>query len=126
MVLGSGSTPEAKDGSTAPGGLREPGENGTDAPDNAGNRSQVGATSINTSGFTTEIDSAGRVTKVVKYAGSVILMRASMNDYRLTDGAAVPYSISIDDGTQRIGIRYTRVNVKPELSPETFRTRFSP
>lgn len=61
----------------------------------------------------------GRIKEILKYKDGVPLLTARLSDYREISGAVIPFNISIE-GKDTIRIRYSSVEVNPELDGSLF------
>ncbi|MFQ5735475.1 MAG: hypothetical protein ACE5GY_01260 [Thermodesulfobacteriota bacterium] len=72
--------------------------------------------------YALSMDGDGHITDIVKKGDGEPLLTAAMSDYRTVSGADVPFSITIEDGKKRLGVRYSAVEVNPELGTDFFDT----
>lgn len=70
-------------------------------------------------GYSVTTDGDGRVKDIVKSRGGTEVLRVAMSDYRRVSGAYIPFHISID-GRERFSIRYSEVEVDPDVGPGSF------
>ena len=68
-----------------------------------------------------ELDDGGNIEAVVRYSGAVGGRRIVMGDFRpLDEGLYFPFSISIEDNRGALFIRYSSVELDPELDDALF------
>lgn len=67
-----------------------------------------------------DLDEEGNITGLVKLNDGVPVLKVAMEDYRSVRGVPIPFAITIDDGTERLNISYSSVELDPELSGELF------
>lgn len=70
-------------------------------------------------GYSVTRDVDGRVKDIVKSRGGAEVLRVAMADYRSVSGAYIPFHITID-GRERLSIRYSEVEVDPDVAPGSF------
>lgn len=71
-------------------------------------------------------DEDGHIAKVVRSKDGSPVFTASLADYREAGGAHIPFNISIEGGGRTLRIRYTSVEINPELDSEFFNAKALP
>ena len=71
-------------------------------------------------------DAYGRASKVIKSADGSPGLTATLSDYRTVKGAEVPFDIKIANKKEVLHIKYTSVEVNPELEAGSFDTEGLP
>lgn len=65
-------------------------------------------------------DKDGHISKIVKYKKGSASLTVKMSDYRDISGAHIPFNIHIEDGKRTLKIKYSDVEIDPELSEDFF------
>ncbi|MBI5492733.1 MAG: hypothetical protein HY893_07355 [Deltaproteobacteria bacterium] len=68
-------------------------------------------------------DPSGHVTRIVRLKDGSPVFTASLSDYREAGGAHIPFNISIEGGGRTLRIRYTSVEINPELDTDFFNSK---
>ncbi len=63
----------------------------------------------------------GKIAKVVKFIERHPILSVEMSDYKAKAGYAVPHSIYLKDGRRELKIRYTSVEINPEIKEDVFK-----
>ncbi|MBI5826233.1 MAG: hypothetical protein HZB22_00650 [Deltaproteobacteria bacterium] len=69
--------------------------------------------------YSVTTDGDGRVKDIVKSRGGTEVLSVALADYRKVSGAYIPFNISID-GRERFSIRYSEVEIDPDVEPGSF------
>ncbi len=77
-------------------------------------------------GQTVSEDPNGHITGIVKLKDGSPVFTASLSDYREAGGAHIPFNILIEGGGRTLRIRYTSVEINPELDSEFFNAKALP
>ncbi|MBI5345063.1 MAG: hypothetical protein HZB83_06985 [Deltaproteobacteria bacterium] len=67
----------------------------------------------------------GRVIRVTRSRDGKEIFRASMSDFRALKGASLPFSVSIEDSFEALNIKYSTVEINPDITDDIFMTGFS-
>ncbi len=71
-------------------------------------------------GFETQALPRGRV--ITRRINNHLLYRATMSDYKTISGVHLPYTISVEGEDYKLLVKYTKVNVNPEINNSYFKT----
>jgi hypothetical protein len=65
-------------------------------------------------------DSQGNITRLVKLRRGIPVLKVAMGDWRQVHGVSIPFTIAIEDGHERLNIRYTSVELNSRMEKELF------
>lgn len=65
-------------------------------------------------------EGTGGAVRFVRLEDGVAVFKVEISDFRAVGGAEVPFNISIDDGRQKLSIRYSSVEINPEIDSDFF------
>lgn len=85
----------------------------------------LGAGPVNGGGAEGQIvstDAEGHITKITRIKDGSAVFTASLSDYRIAGGAHIPFNISIENGKEGLSIRYSSVEINPEINSDFFNT----
>ena len=74
-----------------------------------------------TEGYEITRNKAGKIAKIVKFKEENPILSVEMSDYKAKDGYGVPHSISLKDGRRKLHIRYTSLEINPEIKEDVFK-----
>ena len=77
-------------------------------------------------GFTVKKSLDGRAFEAVKFINEKPAVRVLMSDFRTTSGVALPYAITVEDGEKTLAIRYSKVEINPEVKEALFKIAVEP
>jgi outer membrane lipoprotein-sorting protein len=67
-----------------------------------------------------DMDGEGNISRLVKLRDGAPVFKVFMDDYREVRGATIPFAIAIEDGEKRLDIRYSSVELNPEVEKDLF------
>jgi outer membrane lipoprotein-sorting protein len=65
-------------------------------------------------------DGEGNISKLVKLSEGAAVLKVSMDDWREVQGLKIPFAIAIEDGGERVNIRYFSVELDPVIGKDLF------
>ncbi len=84
-----------------------------------GGRLAPGAAPLST-GYRTTSDKDGNITGVVKVKDGTEVFMAVMSDFRSAGEGVFPFSITVDDGYKSLRVRYSAIEINPDIKPDVF------
>jgi hypothetical protein len=67
-----------------------------------------------------DMDGQGNISRLVKFIDGVPVLKVAMEDYQEVQGVPIPFKIAIEDGRERLNIRYSFVELNPEMGKDLF------
>lgn len=86
----------------------------------------LGSSPAGAGDYSFSTDTSGHITRLARKKNGEPALAAAMSDYRTVAGADIPFSITIEDEKKSLGIRYSSVEVNPELGTGFFDTSHLP